>query len=134
MTSTHLETERDPSLTQLVTGIIGDTEELLKQQLKLVKVEVKNDVQGYITAAIPMVIGAIGMLIASIVLAFAAAHALVAIWPSLPLWGAYAIVGGLLAVVCGAFIAWAANKFSSVKFLDQTEAGMKENMQWKTKS
>jgi len=129
-----METEREPSLTHLVTGIINDTEELLKQQIQLVKVEVKNDVKGYVTASIPMAIGAIGMLVASVVLAFAAAHALVAIWPSLPLWGAYAIVGGLLAAVCGAFIAVSAKKFSSVKFMDQTEAGVKETIQWKTKS
>jgi hypothetical protein len=124
MTPTAVETERDPSLTQLVTGIISDTEELLKQQLKLVKVEVQNDVRGYITAVIPMIIGGSGLMIASIVLAFAGVYGLAAAIPALPLWGACLVVGLALSLLCGGFIAYAIQKFSSVK----------ETIQWKTKS
>jgi len=134
MTNSQVDTGRDASLTQLVTGIINDTEELLKQQLHLVKVEVKNDVKGYISASVPMIIGAVAAFIGAVVLAFAFAHALVAIWPTLPVWAAYLIVGGVLALAGTLVVVKFANQFAEVKLLDQTAAGVKETIQWKTSS
>jgi len=134
MITSEVDTDREPSLTQLVTGILHDTEELMTQQLQLVKVEVKNDLHRYIRATIPMIAGAFAGVIGAIVLAFAIAHALLAIWPTLPVWAAYAIVGGGLALAGTLVVVKCANQFAAVKLLDQTAAGVKENIQWKTKS
>ena len=131
---TEVNTDRDPSLTQLVTGIFHDTEELLTQQIHLVKVEVKNDLHRYIRALIPMIAGAFAGVIGAIVLAFAVAHVLLAIWPALPIWAAYGIVGGGLALAGTLVVVKCANQFAAVKLLDQSAAGVKENIQWKTKN
>jgi len=134
MTTTQLETDHEPSMTQLVTGILHDGEELLRQQIHLAKVEIKNDAHRMVSASVPMIVGAFACMVGALVLAFAVAHLLLYIWPALPTWGAYAIVGGLLVLVGGLVVAKCVNQFASMKPLDQTAAGVKENIQWKTKS
>jgi len=131
MTSTHLESDRE-SLTHLVTGILHDTEELLTQQVKLFKVEMKNDARRAIGASVPMVAAVLVAFIGAIVLAFGVAHVLLAIWPNLPVWAAYLIVGGLLCLGSGLVIARSIHQLGAIKPLDQTAAGVKENIQWKT--
>jgi uncharacterized membrane protein YqjE len=123
------------SLTSVVTGIVHDAQDLVRQQLKLFQVEIRNDTRRTIAATVPMVIGGILCLVALIVLAVMAAHLISWAWPEhVPLWGGYAIVGGTFALVGVALVLWGKAKFSTFSPLpDQTMEGLKENIQWKTK-
>jgi len=124
------------SMTSLVTGIVHDAQELIGQQLKLFQVEIRNDTRRTIAATIPMLIGGLLCLVAVMILAVMAAHLIAWAWPErVPLWGGYAIVGGALAVVGMALVFWGKTQFSKFSPLpDQTMEGLKENLQWKTKS
>src|SRR5262245_6646008 len=129
----HVETE-EASLTQLVSGILRDAQELARQQLTLFQVEVRNDMRRTVTATIPMVAGLIVLFIGEIVAALAAGHWIAAHW-QLGLWQGLFVVGGVLVVLGAVFLGISIAKFSTFNPLpDQTVQGLKENLQWKTKS
>lgn len=124
------------SITSLVSGIVQDAQDLVRQQLKLFQVEIRNDTRRTIAATIPMLIGGLLSLVAVMILAVMAAHLIAWAWPEhVPLWGGYAIVGGTLAVLGMALVFWGKAQFSKFSPLpDQTMEGLKENIQWKTKN
>lgn len=128
--------EEGASVTSMVTGIVHDAQDLVRQQLKLFQVEIRNDMHRTIAATVPMVIGGVLTLVALIILAVMAAHLISWAWPErIPLWGGYAVVGGALAVLGIALILWGKVQFSKFNPLpDQTMEGLKENLQWKTKN
>jgi hypothetical protein len=129
------EHEVQPGISTLVSGIIHDAQELVRQQLTLFQVEIKNDTRRTIGAIIPILVGMLVGLLALIVLAIMAAHLLHWAWPEqLPLWGAFGIVGGVLAVAAAGLVCWGAAQFKKFSPLpDQSVEGLKENIQWQTK-
>lgn len=132
MTSQLEAPERDQSMVKLVGGIIEDTEQLVKQQVDLFKVDIKHDARQMALASIPMVAGAITCLVGAIVLAFALGHGLIAIWPNLPVWGAYLIVG-LLTIAGGALAIWLGKQQFTEPIREALEPAAKEVPQWTTK-
>jgi hypothetical protein len=100
--ATDLQTHNEPSLTNLVKGIIDDVQVLTKQQFALLKQELQEDMGKTRKAAMPMVAGLMVAFIGVLILGHALALLLGWIFPALPLWGAYAIVG---AVITGAGVA-----------------------------
>jgi len=121
----------DPSVTKLVTGIVGDVQELIKQQVALVRVEVRDDFAKTKTALSSLAIGAGVMLLGIILACLMIVYALNAAWPELPLWACYAIVGGVL-LALGAILLYAGKKkFDTFNPLpDQSFQALKENLQW----
>jgi uncharacterized membrane protein YqjE len=125
----------DPSVTTLVTGIVGDVQELIKQQIALVRVEVRDDFQKTKSAISSLAIGG-GILLLGIILAcLMVVYALNAAWPELPLWACYAIVGGVLLALGAGLLYAGKRKFDTFNPLpDQSYQALKENLQWqKTK-
>jgi len=129
------------SLTSLVTGIVSDFQDLVKQQLQLTRREIEADLRKTREAATLWAIG-IGVLsLGAIPLCLMLAHLIH--WlatpasevsrldpAQLPLWVCYAIVGVVL-VVAGWFLVLAGKKkIDAVHMLDQTAQGLKENVQW----
>jgi hypothetical protein len=132
--ATQVQSGSDISVTSLVSGIVGDAQELMKQQFALFKAEVKEDMRKTTEATTSLVIGLTATLVGSIVLSFAAAHLLSWAWPAVHIWVWYAVVGGVVTAV-GAGLAFAAyQKFRSFNPLpDETAQALKENLEWKTK-
>jgi uncharacterized membrane protein YqjE len=131
--ATNLQTGSEPSLTSVVTGIIGDFQELIKQQLALFKAELKEDLRKTREASVSLVCGLALLSLGSVLLCFMAVHLLEwAFRPHLELWACYLIVGGVLAAVGGglAYFAWTA--FRSVT-AEQSVQSLEENLEWKTK-
>lgn len=125
----------DPGVASLVSGILQDARKLLVQQFTLFQVEVKNDLKRTVMAAIPLIIGVAVLLNAPLVLAIGAAHFLSWWQPDLPLWGSFAIVAGLIAAIGAILVFWSGSMFSTFNPLpDKTLEGLKENLQWKTKT
>jgi hypothetical protein len=132
--ATQVQSGSDISVTTLVSGIVGDAQELMKQQMALFTAEVKEDMRKTVEATASMVIGLTATLVGSIVLCFAVAHLLHWAWPGADIWVWYAVVGGVVTAV-GAGLAFAAyQKFRSFNPLpDETAQALKENLEWKTK-
>jgi hypothetical protein len=121
------------SVSSLATGIVEDAQVLLRQQLTLFQVELKNDLRRTRDAAIPLIAGVLvcflGILCLCAMLAL-----LLATWLELPWWSGFAIVGGVVAVMGAALLFWGKSKFDAFTPLPvQTVEGIKENIQWKTK-
>src|SRR5262249_13935562 len=125
---------RETSVTSLVSGIMQDAQDLVNQQLNLFQVEMKNDLRRSATASMPIFAGAIVALAALNLLGIAAALALAAIGPTLPLWGAFAITGAIVVALGACLIWWGKSQFDAFNPLpEQSIEGLKENLQWKTK-
>jgi len=124
----------DASLTTLVKGIIDDVQALTKQQFALLKEEVQDDLGKTVQAGTLLGVG-VGALFVGTLLLFLTIP-LVLEWafrPNLPLWGAFAIVTGVvLAAGLGLFFA-GLKKFRSFNPLpDRTAEALKENVEWLT--
>lgn len=140
--STQVPTSSEPGVSTLVKGIVDDLGDLIKQQLRFAKTEVKNDLTKSKDAIAILALGAgiavVGGLFLCLMLVYLL-HWLTI--PSgldpdparLPLWGCYAIVGGLF-LATGLGLAFAGvKKFKSFNPLpDQTADTLKENVQWIT--
>jgi hypothetical protein len=123
----------EPHLASLVTGIVSDVQDLVKQQVAMLRQEIRNDFQKTKEAAIPLLVGLICCFLGGIVLCFAVAHLLEwACRPNLPLWACYAIVGGVIAI-CGGILAYVGMKKLPNPLPDRTVAALQENVQWMTK-
>lgn len=119
------------SMTTLVTGIINDAQELFQQQLALTRREIQDDLRKTRDALVSLAVGAGVAALACILLGMALAHLLDWLWPELPLWGGFAIVGGVLAVAGGALLYLGIHKFQSFNPLpDESAQALRENVQW----
>lgn len=132
--ATNVESHPDVSMTSLVSGIVNDAQELMKQQFQLLKVEVQEDVRKTSEAAMSLAIGLTVALVGAIVLCHAAAWGLNYAFPSVHLWVWYAVVGGVVAGIGAILTLQAIAKFRSFNPLpDQTTKALEENLEWKTK-
>jgi len=128
----QLQLDSEPGLTQLVTGIISDAQELLKQQLAMFKAEIKEDLRKTKEAALALGLGIGITLLGGLLLVFMLVYLLQ--WSTaLPLWACYAIVGGALTLLGGILLYSGTRKLSSFNPLpDQSAEAVKENVQWLT--
>jgi uncharacterized membrane protein YqjE len=116
----------------LVTGIIDDLQELIKQNLTLFKVEVREDLKKTRDAVSALGVGVglavVGGLHLTLMLVFL-------LWwvfdPNLPLWACFGIVGGVFAGVGFVLLLRGKKKLDSFNPLpDETAEALKENVQW----
>jgi uncharacterized membrane protein YqjE len=130
MATDTYKSESDTSMTQLVSGIISDAQELLKQQLAMFRTELKEDVRRTKQALIALVCGVALAAVGALLLCFMAVYGLEAAF-DLPLWGCFGIVGGLLAVAGGVAFYSAVRQFNEFNPLpDESAQALKENVQW----
>jgi hypothetical protein len=129
--ATDLQTGSEPSVTNLVTGIINDAQELMKQEFALLKAEIKDDLNKTKQAAISEGIGAAIALVGGLLLGLMLVYLLNWLAPGLPLWGCYGIVG-IVFIACGAALLYAGQKkLGSINLLpEQSIQALRENVQW----
>jgi len=131
--ATDLKTPPDASVTTLVSGIISDAEELMKQQFELLKHEIRTDLRKTKEASLLLgagaCVGLVGLILAGLMLSHLLAWAV----PALPLWACYGIWGLVLLAVGGGLIYAGKVKLESFTVVP-TEAvqALKENVQWIT--
>jgi len=126
--------ESEASLTGLVTGIVNDAQELIKQQVALLKHDIRSDIrqakEGFTSLAIGGGIAALG----AVLLSFMLVHLFYWLVPAVPLWGWFAIVGGLITVIGVILIYAGVRRISELNPLpENTVEAMRENLRWTTK-
>jgi len=123
-------TESGPSLTALVTGIVGDLQKLVRQEIQLARTEVKQEWEKTKTAAGAMAAGGALLSLGGVILCFALAY-LLRQFTQLPEWACFGIVGGCLVILGGLLLAIGRSKAGQVQVIPpQTAETMKENVQW----
>jgi len=126
-----LHTDSGPSLTHLVSGIIGDAQALMKQQLALFRTEMKQDIKRTKQALVALVVGLALASVGATLLSFMAVYGLHAAFRDLPLWACFGIVGGLLTAAGGIGFYSAVRQFQEFNPLpDESAQALKENVQW----
>src|SRR5690242_8938622 len=94
-----LHTESGASMTHLVSGIITDAQDLIGQQLALLRHEVNEDFRKTKEAGLLLVGGLAIALVGSILLCSMLVYLLSWSAPGLPLWICYGIVGAPIAAL-----------------------------------
>jgi hypothetical protein len=123
---------REPTVAQLLTGLVQDAQKLLRQEVALATHELRRELRTTIRAGMSLGIGiglaAIGGWLLILMLVHLV-HALTA----LPLWACYGIVGGLLAAGGIGLLVLGKQKLVQLHLVPQdTVKTMKENVQWLT--
>jgi hypothetical protein len=116
-----------PSMTTLVSGILTDVQQLLAQQTRLLRLEIREDLRKARTGALVLGAGlsvvAVGGLLLCVMLPLLL-HWLTQ-WPE---WICFGIVGILLLFVGGGATYAAVQKFQDAASLPESTTTLKENM------
>jgi hypothetical protein len=115
----------------LVSGIVHDAQDLMRQQMALFRAEVQEDVrktkEGAITLLCGFVLAQTGLLLLCLTLIYL----LDATLPALPLWACFGIVGGVVALVGTVCLGSAIYFLRSFNPLpDESARALKENFKW----
>jgi len=129
----NLQGDSAASLSQLVSGIVSDAQTLMSQQLALFKQEVREDFSKTREAVTSLALAGGLLLVGSILLCLMCVDLLHEL-AHLPLWGSFAIVGGVLTVLGGVLGYLGREQLRTVNPLpDKTAKALEENLEWKTK-
>jgi hypothetical protein len=121
--------------TPLIAGILNDAQTLIAQQLSLFQSEIRHDLGRVKDAAMPFAVGVAVSFLSGFFIFLTAAQFMVWLWPTLPLFAAYGIVGVFLALLGSGLVFAAHNKLAAFTALpEKSLEGLKENIQWTTKT
>ena len=137
----RIQTSSEPTVTSLLSGIVNDAQELIKQQLQLFKHELKDDMVRAREALPSLGVGVTFAVAALFLLGLTLAHLLYwAVNPAsgvgpehLPLWGCYAIVTVVFGVVGLVMLYFAKKNLESIPMSHEAAEATKENVEWLTK-
>jgi len=128
-----LQNGTEGSVSGLMTGIFNDAQELMKQQLLLLRHEVKEDVRKTVEGGVALVAGGATCAVAGLMLCFMVVYLISWAAPALPLWVCFLIVGAVIAAIGGALLYFGVRKFKTLNPVpEQSMQALKETMQWKT--
>jgi len=132
-TDNEVHTRSEPRLADLVSGIVSDVQQLLKQQLLMFRQEFEEDARKTREATTIMAAGATVALAGMIVFCIGLAYLLNWAAPSLPLWACFAIIGGAGTGLGGILVYQSWWEFRSFNpFPDKSVRALQENLEWKT--
>jgi hypothetical protein len=121
-------TSADRPLSAILGDIVGNVQQIVRAELRLAKVEIRDEAAKARRGAILLAAGALVGVLALGVLLLAAVYALSTVVA--PAWAAL-IVGGVAAIVAGAAAAAGARQFKQVTLPPpKTTATVQETLQW----
>jgi hypothetical protein len=130
---TEVHAAPEPSLTSLVTGIVKDSQDLLKQQVTLLREEIKEDVRHTKEFALSLAVGAGISLLGIVLLCWMLPYLLSWAVPALPLWACFGIVGTVFLVIGVANLYVGKKKLDSFKPVPSPSIeAIRENLKWTT--
>ena len=121
------------SVSELVSSILKDVQLLARQQVDMLKVEVREDINRTKQATVYGGLGIACLSVGGIALVFGIVHLINWLNPELPLWASWMIFAALFLV--GGFVLGTIGKnlFESFNPLpDKTYNALQENLTWKT--
>lgn len=131
--ATDLRSSPGVGITSLVTDIISDAEELIRQQMALFRQEIRDDLRKTRDGAIALAAGVGVIAVGGILLLVMLPLLLNWLVPSIPLWGCFGIVGAAATTIGAAALYAGIQRFKAIHPLsDQAAQGLKENLQWTT--
>lgn len=119
----------DDSTIGIVRSLLADTRTLIRDELDLMRAEVREEIVSARTAGLALGAAAVAGLLGVTLLAVALGSA-IAYWLHWPTWTGYGIVSLLL--LAGAYLAmwYGRTRLSSVGAFPKTRATLRENLTW----
>lgn len=122
----------EPSVAVLLSGIVNDAKNLLKQEVTMFKLEARDELHKAKSAAVTLGIG-IGIVTAGGMLLSVMLVQVLAVSTELSLWGCYGLVGSGLVILGSVLLAVGKHKVERLNVVpQQTLETMKETAQWFT--
>jgi hypothetical protein len=123
----------EPSMASLVSGIVSDTQTLIKQEVALARSELKEEIHKAIQAGVSLGIGVGFLAVGGLMLLFMLAHLLnwaMGFDPCARFAG-FGIIGGVAVVVGIGLLLYAKSRAEDINVVPpRTAETMKENAQW----
>jgi len=121
------------SIADLLSGILNDAQTLIKQQAAMLRAEIREDFRRTGDVARYMSAGAALAVVGALFFLVSLVHLLHYLVPAIPMWGSWAIFGGLF-LVAGAVAIYAGKRIldSYNPLPDKTLNALEENLTWKT--
>lgn len=126
----HTEQDQDVSMVRLVTGIISDGQELIKQQFALLRAELKEDLRKAREASMMLAFGLSILFVGTILLALMLVYLLSWAVASLPLWACFGIVGCIFTLAGAGMCLGGFKRMKDAASLEQSVQEFKETTQW----
>jgi len=137
--ATAVQNSHEPSATSLVSGIVNDFQDLIKQQLQLTRQEILEDLRKAKEGAQLYSVGVGALVLGALALVPALAHLLH--WAtspagsdpaSLPLWACFLLVAVVFGAAGGVLLWLGDTRFKEMNTLTNNPAteAMKENLDW----
>jgi VIT1/CCC1 family predicted Fe2+/Mn2+ transporter len=124
------ERERDTSMSQLLSGIVGDAQTLVRQEISLARQEVREELATAKSAGIKLGIAGGVLAIGGLLLVLTLAQGIADLF-NWPVWAGYGLVGVILAVVGYVLLSRGQKQIKEVTPVPQkTVETMKENVEW----
>jgi len=124
------EREREPSLATLLSGIVGDAQVLVRQEIALARQEVREEISNAKDAGIALAIAGGVLAVGGLLLVLALAQAL-AFFLHWPVWAGYVVVGAVLAIVGYILFSSAQKRMQQINPMpEKTVETLKENVEW----
>jgi drug/metabolite transporter (DMT)-like permease len=124
------ERESEPSVASLLSGIVGDAQVLVRQEIALARQEISEEISNAKEAGIKLGIGGAVLAIGGLLLVLALAQALADLlnWPT---WAGYGIVGVVLAIAGYILLSSAQKRMKEISPVpEKTVETLKENVEW----
>jgi putative superfamily III holin-X len=120
----------EASLASLVGGIINDAKDLLLQEFRMAKLEIRDELNKTKSAAISIAIGAGISAVGGLLLILMLVHLLAAL-TLIPLWGSYGIIGVVLLLIGVILLMRGKQTAEQIDVVPpKTAETLKENAQW----
>jgi hypothetical protein len=130
--ATDVSPQTEPSVSRLVSGIIDDTQRLA-QHADLLKADIRKDLREANETGLALGVAGALLGVGVFLLLVALALLLSWLWPALPAWGAFAIVGGVLTAVGAAAFFHGKEKLDHLNPLPENSVeAVKDDLQWQT--
>jgi hypothetical protein len=122
--------EQDVSVAQLISGIVGDAQELVRKEIALARQEIREELNAAKSAGIKLGTAGAVLAVGGLLLVLAIAQGIADLfnWPT---WAGYALVGVVLAIAGGILFSAAQRQIKEISPVpEQTVETMKENVEW----
>jgi len=132
----HAAPPEEASMTSLLRGIINDLGDLIRQEIRFARTEIKSDVRKTTRAGAVLALGVGAVSLGVVLVALMAVHLIHPLSgqpdsATIPLWGCFGIVAAVFLVVGAGLCYLGYNNLQKNNPLpDQTAQSVKENVEW----
>ena len=122
--------EDQPSIAQLIGGLVADAEHVIRKELELAKVEIEDMGKKAGRSAVAVATGGLVTGAGGLLLLFMTVH-LITGMAGVDLWISYAIVGGAVAVIGGILLATGIARIRNMNMVPREAAdALRKDAQW----